>query len=206
METSHSISFANQIVFLQQANLVSCETILLQLKFGLSLSIGSKTNDEKMANCIDSNLEMETQNILLNHIVWPRLLPQEKERFVHEQALVLQLVENVESLAEWLPEKTVEMMDRLRRVTRENTRTVICDIINELEPGDSFSMFVRRQNCAIMFYLPATEVNNIENPLNVIVGTFQAALHPRKILNHENEIEVRVANFNECFLFLSSSK
>lgn len=142
-----------------------------------------------MAKSIDT-MDLETHDILLNHVVLPRVLPQEKSRFIHEQALVVQFIENVENVSEWLPEKTVEMMDRLKRVTREHTRDVITEIINELEPGDSFSMFVRRQNCAIMFHIPATEEANAPDLLNIVVGTFLGTLHPREIFNHENKIEV----------------
>lgn len=136
-----------------------------------------------------SMIDMEIHDTLLNHVLLPRVLPQEKSRYHNERELVLQFIENVDNLSEWLPEKTVDMMDRLKRVTREYTRTVVTEIINELKPGDSFSMFVRRQNCAIMFHIPATEKDNLAL-MNVIVGTFMGTLHPREIFNHENEIEV----------------
>lgn len=143
--------------------------------------------------------ELETQNILLNHVVLPRVLPQEKARFIHEQAIINLMVENVENLSDWLPEKTVEMMDRLKRVTREYTRTVVSEIINELEPGDSFSMFIRRQNCTIMFYIPPTEENSTEEPQNIIVATFIGTLHPKEIFKHESDIEVRFKLLNESY-------
>lgn len=143
-----------------------------------------------MAGNIASLSEVETQNMLLNHVLLPRVLPQEKVRFIHEQTLIIQLIENVENVSEWLPEKTVEMMDRLKRVTRECTRTVVSEIINDLEPGDTFSMFVRRQNCTIMFYIPPTEENSIGEPQNIIVATYMGTLHPNEIFKHESDIEV----------------
>lgn len=103
------------------------------------------------------------------------------------------MIENVENLSEYLPEKTVEMMDRLKRVTREYTRTVVCEIINELEPGDAFSMFIRRQNCTMMFYIPPTEENTIDEPQNIIAATFCGSLHPTEVFKHESDIEVRVS-------------
>lgn len=139
-----------------------------------------------------SHFDVETQNILLNHVVLPRVLPQEKVRYVHEQALIMQLVENVENVSEWLPDKTVKMMDRLKRVTREYTRTVVSEIINELESGDTFSTFVRRQNCTIIFYVPPTEENTTGEPQNMIVATFMGTLHPKEIFKHESDIEVSI--------------
>lgn len=146
-----------------------------------------------MAEEIAASSDLEIPNILLNHVVLPRVLPQEKARFIHEQEIVIQLVETVENVSDSLPIKTVEMMDRLKRVTREYTGGVVTEIINELEPGDSFSMFVRRQNTAIMFYIPKAgdDNNTTEEPQNMIVATFMGTLHPREIFKHESDIEVR---------------
>lgn len=139
--------------------------------------------------------DLEVPNILLNHVVLPRVLPQEKSRFIHEREIVMQLVETVENVSERLPMETVEMMDRLKRVTREYTGGVVSEIINELEPGDSFSMFVRRQNTTIMFYIPKAGDNTTEEPQNIIVATFMGTLHPREIFKHESDIEVSRAQF-----------
>lgn len=135
---------------------------------------------------VNKREKMETHDILLNHVV----LHQENSRFVHVQALVLQLIENVENLSEWLPAKTVEIMDRLKRAIREHAHTVIAEIINELVSGDSFSMFIRRQNCAITFHIPATETDNTD-VLNIIAAT----LHPPELFDNESEIKVTPVSF-----------
>lgn len=145
---------------------------------------------KKMAENVDLLSELETQNILLNHVLFPRVLPQEKAKFIHEQQIVYQLIETMENASEWLPEKSVEMMDRLKRVSRECTKTVTSEIINELEPGDSFSMFIRRQNCTIMFYIPKSAESTTEEPLHIIVGTFIGTLHPKEMFKHDSDIEV----------------
>lgn len=136
--------------------------------------------------------QLKKQNILLEHVLLPRVLPQEKARFTDEQEIVVKFVENVENLSEWLPEKTVKMMERLKRVTLECTRTVVSETINELEAGDSFSMFIRRQNCTIMFYIPPTEENNLEELQNIIVATFLGNLHPQDIFMHDSDIMVSI--------------
>lgn len=134
--------------------------------------------------------ELETQNILLNHVLLPRVLPQEKVRFNHEQEIIYQLIDTVEDASDYLPNKTVEMMDRLKRITRECTKTVASEIINELEPGDSFSMYVRRQNCTVMFHIPSADVDSLVEPEHIIVGTYMGTLHPKEIYNHGSGIEV----------------
>lgn len=176
-------------LFLCSLFCIFSKIVIFPLTYRL-LSLFSDSTKEEMAENIVSHSDLETQNILLNHVVLPRVLPQEKSRFFHEQALIIQFVETVEAVSEWLPEKTVEMMDRLKRVTREHTRTVISEIINELEPGDSFSMFVRRQNSTIMFYIPKTADNSTEEPQNIIVATFMGTLHPKEIFKHESDMEV----------------
>lgn len=133
---------------------------------------------------------LDAQNVLLDHVLLPRVLPQKKVRFIDEQAIVIQFIENVENISEWLPVKTVKMMERLKRATLECTRSVVSEIINELESGDSFSMFIRRQNSTIMFYVPPTEENSVDEIENVIVATFMGNLHPNEIFKHESDIEV----------------
>lgn len=140
--------------------------------------------------------EIKYQNILLDHVILPRELPKKKSSFNHEQALIDQMIENVDNLSDLLPQKTVKMMKRLKRVNYECTSAVVSELINELRPGDTFSMFVRKQNTAIIFYVPDhTGVDNDGKPDNIIVATFPGCLHPRTI--YENESDVEVNYFNE---------
>lgn len=149
--------------------------------------------------------ESKYQNNLLDHVILPRVLPQRKSCYTHEQALVDQMIENVDGMSDWLPPKTVEMMKRLKRVNHECTPTVVSELINELRsPGDTFSMFVRWQNTAVIFYLPKdTEVINGDEPDNIIVATFPAGLHPRVIYEHDSDVEVK--HFNEFFCIVPAN-
>lgn len=146
---------------------------------------------------VNMTSQLEEHSMLLNHVLLPRVLPQQKERFYNEQAIVIQFIENIENVSEWLPVKTVEMMERLKCVTLECKRAVVSNIINELEPGGSFSMFIRRQNCTLMFYRPSNQLQNI------IIATFVGNLHPKETYKHESDIEVRsfpyhVFDFRNC--------
>lgn len=56
--------------------------------------------------------------------------------------------------------------------------------------GDTFAMYVRRQNCAVMIHVPANEMVSVDETKNVIVSTFPGNLHPREIYQHSGDIEV----------------
>ncbi|XP_031632913.1 uncharacterized protein LOC116346822 [Contarinia nasturtii] len=137
-----------------------------------------------------NNVSQEIQDILLDHVLFSRFLPQEKPRYIYEEMLMVKMIENVESLSKYLmPTKTVEMLQRLKRVHFECTPNVISEEINDLEPGDTFAMYVRRQNCAIMIHVPANELISIEETRNVIVATFPGNLYRREIYEHDSDIE-----------------
>lgn len=77
----------------------------------------------------------KTMDLLLDHVLFPRVLPQEKAKRVHELELLMKLIENVENLSKWLPSKTVKMLQRLKRVQIECTPAAISEEINDLQPG-----------------------------------------------------------------------
>lgn len=131
------------------------------------------------------------QNILLDHVILPRVLPQNKSCFTHEQALIDRMIENVDNISKLLPQRTVDMMKRLKRVNSECTPTIVSELINELRSGDTFAMFVRKQNTAIIFYVPNyARVNIAGEPENIIVATFPGCLPPRTIYKYESDVEV----------------
>lgn len=154
---------------------------------------------KKMIECNKS----KHQNNILDHVILPRVLPQRKSSYTHEQTLVDQMVENVENLSEFLPQKTVNMMKYLKRINHECTPPIILELINGLCPGDTFSMFVRNQNTAIIFHAPkSTGLNDTGKPDNIIVATFPGCLHPRTIYEHDSDIEVN--GFNDLFFVRKS--
>lgn len=61
--------------------------------------------------------------------------------------------------------------------------------------GDTFAMYVRRQNCAVMIHVPANEMVSVDETKNVIVSTFPGNLHPREIYRHIGDIEVNSPKF-----------
>lgn len=60
-----------------------------------------------------------------------------------------------------------------------------------LMTGDTFAMYIHRQQCTIMIYVPANDlINSTEEPEDAIVATFPGSLHPRDIYEHESDLEV----------------
>lgn len=148
---------------------------------------------------MDEDDESDTAEIrknLLKHVTLPRDLPQEKPPRYLELKLMTHMVENVGNLSNYLPVKTVELLKRFRTVHLECTPDVISKEINSLRPGDTFAMFVRRQNTTIMVYmLPNDEIDNEESQ-NVILATFPGNLHPNQIYKAESDLEVFVFFYN----------
>lgn len=131
----------------------------------------------------------EKHEALMNHVILPRCLPQNRSNNYHseELALLSNMVRNVEHLANWLPEKTVKMFRALDRVHKTPSAQSVSTEIRNLKPGDTFAMFVRRQNCALMVHMPPKGDGD-----RVVLATFPGNLHPKLIDSAESDIEVRI--------------
>lgn len=142
----------------------------------------------------DDDVPMElsiahNEDELLEHIILPRILPQEKSSMLYKTELELmkKMVENVENMADIIPLKTVELFQRMQRVHMICEKGNVSQEINALRPGDTFAMFVRLQHTAIMIHVPSNEkINDVQN---VIVSTIPT-LHPGEIYKHDSDFEV----------------
>lgn len=136
----------------------------------------------------DTELDEIEDCTLMHHIVLPRVLPKKMTEFATELEIMRKMVGNVRSLAEHIPNKTVDLFFKLQSVYYNCIPRAISNVINNLAPGDTFAMFVRHQGCAIMIHVPSNErVNNVQN---VIVATFPGSLDPSEIYRHDSGIEV----------------
>lgn len=128
----------------------------------------------------------EDWNSLLINVILPRVLPVTNSRHFGNLKLDLlyQMVETVKNSSEWIPSKTVELFKSLEEVQLECTPEVIAKKIRTLCPGDTFAMYIHRQNCAIMVYMPKNQKRN------VVVATFPGNLPSSEIYKHESDIEV----------------
>lgn len=120
---------------------------------------------------------------LLYHIVLPRVLPQNKsinsER--HELALLTRITNTIRGLDKWsISPETVRLFDSFEQIHLTRTPELISTKIMALQPGNSFAMFVRRQNCGFMIHMPIEE-NQTAKIKTVIVSTFPGNVHPKNI-------------------------
>lgn len=126
---------------------------------------------------------------LLNHIVLPRYLPQNRSpNFVTEELeLLKRMVKNVESLSEFIPMNTLKMMQSLADVhLKPNPKTIKRNISN-LQSGETFAMFVRSQNCALLIHMLSEASADSEN---IVVATFPGKLHPTQVYGNPSDLEV----------------
>lgn len=128
----------------------------------------------------------ERHETLLNHIVLPRFLPQVKSEEFHSEELELlrRMVDNVHSFDDSIPANTMAMLDSMVHIHRNRTENTVSAEINRLEPGRTFAMFIRQQNCTLMIQMQG-------NANDVIVATFPGKLHPNKIYGNPSDIEVK---------------
>lgn len=161
----------------------------------------------------DDDVQMElaiehNEDELLEHIILPRILPQEKSSKLYETELDLmkKMVANVENMANVIPPKTVELFQRLHRVHMICSKENVSHEINALRPGDTFAMFVHLQHTAIMIHVPSNE--SVDDVKNVIVSTIPT-LHPGEIYKHDSDFEVifdiSTQNNNNCFSIFFST-
>lgn len=143
-----------------------------------------------MDDDVDMKLSYEhDEDVLLHHVILPRVLPQEKSPRLYETEmdLMVKMVENVKNLVKFLPPKTFELFQCLHRVHMMHTKENISNEIKTLKPGDTFAMFVRMQCTGLMIHVPLTE--NVDDVQNVVVSTIPN-LHPDEIYNHDSDFEV----------------
>lgn len=136
------------------------------------------------------------------HILLPRYLPHGNYDLPEVGAgLLNKIVDVVESLVNYLPPKTVELMTKLKHIHTNCTPQTVMEEINTLRPGDSLAMFVQKQDCAIMFRIPTTE--NWNDVQNVIVATFVGSLHSSELYECDDDIEVIrfISKICPCFIF-----
>lgn len=141
----------------------------------LMSNIGADDNDIEDMDNVD--VIGKIVYMQLRHILLPRYLPSgdyDSQEII--LGLMNKMMDTVQSLEDFLPPKLVELLKVLQTIHTNCTPETILQEINALRPGDSFAMFVRHQECAIMFRIPPTE--NWNDVQNVIVATFPGSLHP----------------------------
>lgn len=134
---------------------------------------------------------------LLDHVILPRVLPKiyPYDHEQQEETLLSLLVETVAKSSNSIPSATVRFFQRLKRTHDTRTPESITKEINDLMPGDTFAMFIRRQNTAFMIHMPK-EQDNANQINSVTVATFAGNFHPMEIYKHQSDLSVSDSNSN----------
>lgn len=136
----------------------------------------------------DENFESD----LLNHVLLPRFLPQMRDRklYDHGVELLQRMVDLIGVEDELIPISTIEMMRTLNKIQTNCVPEAISEEINALTPGKTFAMFVKRQNCAIVIYMPPQEINEPNEETTLIVATFHGSYSPKLVNETVDDFEV----------------
>lgn len=99
----------------------------------------------------------------------------------------MRMVHNVEYFSESVPANTLKLMRSLATVHRNRMAHIVAKEISGLKPGQTFGMFIRRQNCAIMIH---SQSNGKAGSNDMIVATFPGRVHPNEVYKNPSDLEV----------------
>lgn len=140
---------------------------------------------------VATELQSSYEN-LLYHIILPHSLQQERSQDYEKQnmGLLSNMVEVIETCS--VPPATSYLFKSLEQTHMQRSPEVITGEINALKPGNSFAMFVQRQNCALMIHMPVQGNSaQVDENTTVIVSTFLGSLHPKQIYKNLYDLNVR---------------
>lgn len=152
------------------------------------MSSDGMSSDE--LNSEETPKDMNSIELQLQHLLLPRFLPRmDYSSYNIGSGIMNQMMGTVQNLAEHLPPKSVELLEKLQLHYSYNlTPQTILQKINGLRPGDSLAIFVEHQDCAIMFRIPPNEISN--NVENVIVASFPGSLNPNELYEQYDGVKV----------------
>lgn len=167
-----------------------------------SLDSSESSEEDDTARCWNENEEQKFQKhkSLMNHIVLPRFLPQENSIDIIDEELKLlehmnSTLNNFANSYGHIPKSTIEMFDGLKRMYTTCSPEAILKEIRRLVPGETFAMFVRRQNCALTIHMPETNGDDANQSDRLIVATFPGSVNPNHHAQH-NGCDIEVSQFS----------
>lgn len=130
---------------------------------------------------------------LLHHVVLPRVLPNvlEKSKIEeHELMLVDKLTASIEQSAKYLPASTVKNFQNFNQLHKDRDPKLVSQQINELRPGKTFAMLLKKQHTVFMIHMPDDE-RGIVN-----IGTFPSRCDAKQVYGAGlNDLQVRITSF-----------
>lgn len=132
----------------------------------------------------DDDVEQDEHEFFLNHAILPRYLPAEKQGYSKQLKLMSTMIETIIDTRN-MPRKTINLFEQFKRLhidtTTENFSRELRGQIHSLQSGETFAMFVRRQNCTLLVQ---------KRPNSVVLATFRGDMKNYDVYSHDSDIEV----------------
>lgn len=137
---------------------------------------------------------------VLNHVVLPRFIPSNAsiDQIAQDESLLMQMCEIFRKNAQWMPLKTNRMLHTFANVYQANDDAqTIYNELNSLKPGDTFAMYVRRQNAVFLCYMleNVPNPNELDETTPIVVATFPAQVSLKEVYAHPLDMEVSLQFF-----------
>lgn len=147
---------------------------------------------QKMADNIQAFLAKESNFMaLINHIFLPKKLPSGEDEAIiaHEFGLLLLMRDTVLNFEDIITSNTRKWIETTFEIESESPLNVqrISSAINELQPGEMFTLYIRWQNCGLSVFVPN---DGTSPPENVIVSTFEPSLKNEIVYSNLSDIQV----------------
>lgn len=129
-------------------------------------------------------MERDEHEFFLNHVILPRYLPAEKPGYVKQLKLMNAVIQTILDTPH-MPQETIKLFKQFKELhdtTAEDFKRVLKRQIGTLLPGETFAIFVRRQNCTLM-------VQKLQNN-SVILATFRGDMRNSAVYSQDSDIEV----------------
>lgn len=138
----------------------------------------------------------KTYESLLNHVILPRSLPKElpENALNDEMVLIAKMTEAVISCTGWIPERIVRNFQRFKRTHSNLIGKTVSQEIDALEPGDTFAVLVKGQQCVFIVHMPLCE-RDVYGTKMVQIGTFPSTPPLKEIYKCSGDLQVSEEKF-----------
>lgn len=138
-----------------------------------------------------------TYEVLLHHVILPRVLSTVLEKNnIEEQELMLvaDLTASIEQCAKYLPPSIIMFFRKFKQLHNNRDAKLVSQQINELQPGETFAMLLKKQHTVFMIHMPK-EKSGIAN-----IATFPSRCDAKQVYDYLSsdlnmDLQVRIPLF-----------
>lgn len=141
-------------------------------------------------------MSQKTLEQLSIHVFFPRFLPNEKSHQLHlEESLAEMMYTTIANINETapLPPSTLKLFANFVKIHPLVDANTISEEIKYIRSGEMLGMFVRHQNCGLIFYRPSNYTAKSSND-DLIIATFPVWLETTQIHQSNGDLQVRNKN------------